>query len=95
MGACYDNSTMIFLFTDNSWLTRHQLNTFTCRGPVFFRVSEAALASRAIKKIRITNGRTFDSYTTNVLGKIDSLHFQRILTALQHYVIPKRCQVGH
>jgi hypothetical protein len=69
IGNCNENDELIILFDDNSKITLTSWNKFNCEGNVYFNFSEEELAQLSTKKvssIRLTNGRTYDSFTATM-----------------------------
>ncbi len=69
IGKCFENDTMIILFEDDTNVTLKSWSKFNCDGIASFRTSSKInndLTSKRIKKIRLTNGRTFESYTGEI-----------------------------
>jgi len=66
IGSCCEKNELIFLFEDDSKITVYSWNDFNCKGNAWFNLTsseEKKLASLRLKKIKIKNGSTFDSYT--------------------------------
>lgn len=66
---CIENAELIVLFKDGSRLTARSWNDFNCKGSSWFNITKGMagqLASKEVDKIRITNGRSHDSFTFEV-----------------------------
>lgn len=85
IGNCVENSTLIFLFEDD---TKEQIgawNKFNCEGNSYMDWKGAAfnkITQKKIKAIRFQNGRTYDSYTYNLPAKEQSF-FIEVASALK------------
>jgi hypothetical protein len=69
---CNENNKLIFLFEDGSKITMDSWNKFNCKGTAYFSLSKQhleELKTKVISKVRITNGRSFKSYTAEVTQK--------------------------
>ena len=69
---CNDKNTMIILFEDGEKLTLKSWNKFNCKGTAYFRLGISTidkLKSTEITKIRLTNGRSYKSYTYEMVYK--------------------------
>ncbi len=66
IGSCVEKNEMIILFDDDTKLTLTSWNDFNCKGDAWFTISKKdveQLSSKKIKKVRLTNGRSYESYT--------------------------------
>ena len=66
IGDCVEQAELIILFSDGSKIVLQSWNEFNCEGLSYFtfsKLDEINLAYKTIKKIRYTNGYTYDSYT--------------------------------
>lgn len=71
IGSCVEKNEMIILFDDDTKLTLKSWNDFNCSGDAWFKVSKKdieQLSTKKIKKVRLMNGRSFESYT----GELDT-----------------------
>ena len=63
-------------------------NEFTCDGKVWCKVSDSdkeILATKKVSKIRIQNGRTFESYT-HTLADGDKNYFIQLISAVKSQI---------
>lgn len=68
MGECVENNEMIIMFADSSKITLKSWNKFNCDGNAYFNLSkdqEDQLRNKQVLKIRMMNGRSFQSLTVN------------------------------
>lgn len=75
LGNCVEKNEMIIMFDDDTKITLKSWNDFNCKGNAWFLVGKKEidlLATKKLKKIRITNGSTYESYTSDVEGKHQS-----------------------
>lgn len=80
--SCVENSTLDFLFTDESRVSLLSWNDFNCDGESKFDLDADKfdlLSKKKIKAIRFTNGRTYDQYTYNLKMNGDYFIFLREL----------------
>lgn len=66
IGDCNEDNEIILLFEDGSKVNVSSFNQFKCKNVAFFNPSmtqEAMISTKKIKKVRFTNGYTYDSYT--------------------------------
>lgn len=69
IGNCDENGELLFLFEDNSNLALTSFSEFDCSGSQAFMFKDEntkILSAKKIKKIRYTNGRSGESYTSDV-----------------------------
>lgn len=84
IGNCVENSTLIFLFEDDTKEQVAAWNKFNCEGTSYMDWKGAAfdkITKKKIKAIRFQNGRTYDSYTYNLAPKEQS-YFLEVASAL-------------
>jgi hypothetical protein len=89
MGDCNENDEMIILFANGEKITRKSWKKFNCDGEAYFNITQdeyQLLRTQPMSKIRITNGRTFDSYTGNVKSK-DKRFFIQLFYSLDHQLV--------
>jgi hypothetical protein len=66
---CVEKTELLFLFEDNSKLSITSWNEFNCKGNAWYQLSSkqiSELSTKEIKKIRVTNGRNYKSYTHEI-----------------------------
>lgn len=86
IGNCNENDVIIILFDSGDKITTKSWKKFNCDGDAYFNVNEQdleMLRTQTIDKIRITNGRTFESYTGDVATK-DKRYFIQLIYALDN-----------
>ena len=85
VGSCQEDNTVYFLFDDGTKEKLKMWNDFNCDGDAYFRLNESILAklSKPIKTIRIENGRTFDTYDSNLTGQ-DKNYFIEVSEAIKN-----------
>lgn len=69
IGNCNEDDKLLILFDNGERLELTSWKDFNCEGESYFTVntnSKAILMASPMSKIRITNGRTFDSFTGDV-----------------------------
>jgi hypothetical protein len=69
---CNEKNTLIILFDNGEKITLTSWNKFNCKGTAYFSLDSKtieALKYNEISKIRITNGRSFKSYTNELKYK--------------------------
>lgn len=69
IGSCNEKDQLIILLEDGEKINLTSFNKFNCEGEGMFLLSSSEvrkLRSSPLSKIRITNGRTYDSYTGDV-----------------------------
>lgn len=83
---CVEKNTMIILFEDNSKYELNSWNKFNCNATSYMSMLTGLtekLESTTIKKIRVTNGRDYNSLTLDVDDKNKS-YFINILKSLKN-----------
>lgn len=72
IGNCNENDEIIILLENGKKVTKKSWKKFNCNGEAYFNLDKddiEILKSSPISKIRMTNGRTYDSYTGDVKPK--------------------------
>lgn len=67
--SCLENTTVIVLFEDGDKITLQQWNKFNCKENVWTNQTASELEklrTKKIKKVRVTNGRSYESYEWDV-----------------------------
>ena len=85
IGNCVEKNEMIIMFEDGTKITLVSWNEFNCKGNAWFRVNgklKTQLATKKIKKIQITNGRSYESFTQE-LEVADMDYFIRLNKMLE------------
>jgi hypothetical protein len=83
IGSCVEKNEMIIMFEDSSKITLTSWNKFNCKGDAWFDITNDEadkLATLKVKKIKITNGYTFDSFT-KAMSRPD--YFRQIFYAIK------------
>ena len=84
IGSCNEKDEIIILFENGEKITAKSWNEFNCEGKAYFDLSGAdiqLLRTQPMSKIRITNGRSHDSYTGDVKIK-DKRYFIQLFYSL-------------
>lgn len=69
VGSCHEKDEVIFLLDGDVKIKGTMWNEFNCEGKAWFKISESdkeLLATKKVIKIRIQNGRSYESYTHTV-----------------------------
>jgi hypothetical protein len=64
--SCVEDSTLIIMYTDETKDKFTSWNEFNCKGTSYFSIKGEKLDnffSKEMKKVRLTNGKTYKSYT--------------------------------
>ena len=72
IGSCHENDEIIFLLEGDVKVSGKMWNKFNCDGNAWFKLNhldKENLATKKVLKIRIQNGRTYDTYTHTVEPK--------------------------
>ena len=89
IGGCNENDEIIILFENGEKITKRSWKKFNCDGESYFDFTNSELQmlrTLPLSKIRLTNGRTFDSYTGDVKEK-DKRYFIQLLYALDNKLV--------
>lgn len=89
IGRCNENDEIIILFENGEKITKTSWKKFNCDGETYFNMNEKdiqLLRTQPLSKIRMTNGRTYDSYTGDVKQK-DKRYFIQLFYALDNNLI--------
>ena len=89
VGSCHEKDEVIFLMEDETKIKATMWNEFNCDGKVWCKVSDSdkeILAVKKIIKIRVQNGRTFESYT-HTLNDNDKDYFIQLFFAVNNQII--------
>lgn len=92
IGGCNENDEIIILFENGEKITKTSWKKFNCDGETYFNLNEKdiqLLRTQPLSKIRMTNGRTYDSYTGDVKQK-DKRYFIQLLYALDNNLITEK-----
>jgi hypothetical protein len=83
--SCLENTEVIIMFEDGTKITTTQWNKFNCDEDVWTTQSKSELEmlkTLPIKKIRVTNGRSFKSYDFPSVSPSMSVHYNKLLKSL-------------
>jgi len=86
IGTCNENDEIIILFENGEKIVKKSWKTFNCDGEAYFNITESEmklLRTLPMDKVRMTNGRSFDSYTGDVSAK-DKRYFIQLFYALDN-----------
>ena len=86
IGSCNENDEIIILFENGEKITKKSWKKFNCEGEAYFNLNESdiqLLRTQPMSKIRMTNGRSYDSYTGDVKSK-DKRYFIQLFYALDN-----------
>lgn len=86
VGTCSENDEMIILFENGEKITKTAWNKFNCKGLSYIKLNSSdikILRTQKLSKIRMTNGRTFESFTGTV-EKDDKRYFMQLFYALDN-----------
>lgn len=89
IGSCNENDEIIILFENGEKITKKSWNDFNCEGNSYFNLTKdeiELLRTVPLSKIKVTNGRTYDSFTEEVKEK-DRRYFIQIFYALDNNLI--------
>jgi hypothetical protein len=89
IGSCNENDEIIILFDNGEKITKTSWKKFNCDGETYFNMNEKdiqLLRTQPLSKIRMTNGRTYDSYTGDVKQK-DKRYFIQLFYSLDNNLI--------
>jgi hypothetical protein len=81
LGSCNENDELIILFDNGEKVKLHSWKKFNCKGAVYFSIDDDTynlLKNHKLMKIKITNGRTFQSFTKEVPSKYQTYFIQLI-----------------
>lgn len=95
IGSCVEKNEMIIMFEDDSKLTFKSWNGFNCKGDAWFTITKKdvdILSTKKIKKVRLTNGRTYESYTADLEEKYSDYYIRlfRMLKNKQVFQFEKK-----
>lgn len=85
IGLCNENNELIILFDNGEKITARSWNKFNCDGTAYFYLTandKELLRTQTLFKIRILNGRTYESYTGEV-ATADKRYFIQLFNQMQ------------
>ena len=86
IGSCNEKDEMIILFENGEKITKKSWKDFNCKGEAYFSLTNEEielLSTKEISKIRMTNGRSYESYTGDVSDK-DKRYFIQLFYAINN-----------
>lgn len=89
IGGCNEKDEIIILFENGEKITKKSWNKFNCDGEAYFFLDQKdinLLITHTLSKIRMTNGRSYDSYTGDVKEK-DKRYFIQLFYALDNKLV--------
>jgi hypothetical protein len=89
IGSCNEKDEIIILFENGEKITKKSWKEFNCKGEAYFNLNDSEidlLRTQSISKIRMTNGRTYDSYTGDLLEK-DKRYFIQLFYCLDNGLV--------
>ena len=92
VGGCNENDEMIILFENGEKIIKKSAHKFNCKGNAYFNISDSdmkLLKTQPMSKIRMTNGRTYESYTGDVTDK-NKRYFIQLFNAIENKIIVER-----
>ncbi len=93
IGNCNENDEIIILFENGDKITKESWKKFNCDGEAWFNsLTEKEidlLRTQKLSKIRMTNGRTYDSYTGDVKEK-DKRYFIQLFYSLDNKLVTEK-----
>jgi len=78
IGGCHEDDYLIILFDDGTKVRTDMWNKFNCDGDFYLdwdKELENDLRTKSIKTIRLTNGRSFDSWEKQCIKMEDKNYF--------------------
>lgn len=85
IGSCVEKNEIIILLDNDTKIKAKSWNDFNCKGDAWFDLSDSDidnLSKFKIKKIKVTNGRSFESYTHEITDNND--YFIQTFFAIQN-----------
>jgi hypothetical protein len=92
IGGCNEKDEIIILCENGEKIIKKSVNKFNCKGEAYFNLSDSdirLLKTQPMSKIRMTNGRTYESFTGDVKDK-DKRYFIQLLYAIENKVVVER-----
>lgn len=86
IGSCNEKDELIILFENGQKMKSTSWKSFNCEGTTYFSPTDEdliLLRTQPLSKMRIMNGRSFDSYTGEVEKK-DKRYFIQLFNALDN-----------
>ena len=92
IGSCHENDQLIVLFDDGTKETFSMWNKFNCSGDVYLDWNGSGIntLNKSVKAIRLSNGRTYDSYTKELTKPEDKQFFMNAISCIQKQDIVKK-----
>jgi hypothetical protein len=92
IGTCNENDEIIILFENGEKITKKSWKKFNCNGEAYFNLTDKEidlLKKIPMSKIRMSNGRSYDSYTGDVKTK-DKRYFIQLFYALDNNLVTEK-----
>ncbi len=89
IGSCNENDEIIILLENGTKITKKSWAEFNCDGKAYFNLDESEITlikTSPISKIRLTNGRTYESYTGDIKPS-DKRWFIQLFYCLDNKII--------
>ena len=86
IGTCHEKDILIVLFDDSTKETFEMWNDFNCNGNVYMDWNKKAITTlnKPIKAIRLTNGRSYDSFTKEFTNPAEKNFFIDAINAINN-----------
>lgn len=84
--SCVENTEVILIFENGEKITKTQWNKFNCDGNVWITPKSSdieLMKTQPISKIRVTNGRNYESYTFSNLDDSMKDYFINLFKSLE------------
>ena len=92
IGACNEHDEIILLLANGEKIKKRSWKGFNCKGDAYFYLSHSEinlLRKVPLSKIRVTNMRSFESYTGEV-KEADRRYFIQVFHALDNGLVSER-----
>lgn len=89
IGTCCENNELIILFDDDTKIKLKSWNKFNCKGNAWFFLQDEdvqSLSTKKIKKVRVTNGSSFESFTADP-KETDKEYYINVFKAVTEQII--------
>lgn len=89
IGSCVENNILIIKFEDETKIELKSWNDFNCEGNAWFDIDKGEddivrlLETKRISKIRVQNGRSYESFTAEV-SPDDADYFMQLIYAIDN-----------
>jgi hypothetical protein len=92
IGGCNEKDEIIILFENGEKIIKKSAHKFNCKGAAYFNMSDSdirLLKTQPMSKIRMTNGRTYESFTGDVSDK-NKRYFIQLFNAIENKIIVEK-----